>query len=110
MTALFHSGDAPIKRAPLGDKRHEITSVFDHAGVEHRLTFTNAREAVRQSNWTFDPNEAAERRANPLTPVRHAHEAAHGPSRDPSHVGWSQSARRRAEKERAGAPQSPTAV
>jgi hypothetical protein len=57
--------------APISDNRNEIISVFDHRGIEHKHSRTNARDLIGKSAWTCDPREAEKRRENPLEPVKH---------------------------------------
>ena len=70
---LFISNNLAEKhpRAPSTDDRHDIVTVYDHAGAPHSLTNVNARELIRKSGWTRDAKEAAQRREAPLEPVLH---------------------------------------
>lgn len=70
-SSLFKTNpvDQRHPRAPIGDDRNEVVTVFDHAGNPHQHTNTNARELVRHMRFTFDAKEAEKRRKAPLEPV-----------------------------------------
>ena len=66
-----HAIEDSYPRAPQTDWGTNIVTVYDHAGVEHKMSASNAREAIRKSGFTTDPTEAEARRLNPLEPVKH---------------------------------------
>jgi hypothetical protein len=66
--------DANYPRAPQTDWGTNIVPVFDHAGVEHRMSATNARQNVSLNGWTMDAREAEARRTEPREPVKHGNQ------------------------------------
>ena len=58
-------------RAPIGDDRNEVVTVYDTAGNPHQHSNTNARQLIRLSNFTFDSKEAESRRKAPLERATH---------------------------------------